>query len=414
MKGKTIFSFFHNTEVRLYLILSLISTIASFLKLLIFAKILGPTLFATFSIFEIIAAYGLYLGTFGIFDSASRLIPIYRGQRKVAYSKFVISLSLGGQIIVSLISFFVYLGVIFFSPKYSFGNTSSLILILAGVYAILNTLLSMCLMVVIAQGNNFKFSLYLALKNFFSLVIGVFCAFKFGIVGVALSEISVILVLVIIILKNKDYVKRIIFSIPRSIKLLINGFPFMLNSMLQNLSKNSERLIIGTSLGIQAFGQFTFATVVFTIGIAIQNIVSQYLTPILCFEYGKTKSVSSWLKKIDFGLFLAFLVFICFYPFFVFFLDRFGAQYFSQYLLGISLMKVFFFSAFFQLGYVYQGILIAKNKSFLLTLQAGISLIVSILLCLVGYFNNASSLYYAIVFVINRMIGMVFLRFFSR
>lgn len=401
-------------EFSKYLAYSLLSTIISFIKLLIFAKLLGPTLFATFSFFEIIAAYGLYSGTLGIFDSASRLIPFYLGKQKTVYSRILVSFSIGGQIMLSVAIFVIYLAVVFMLPSSLLGTNSKFIFFLAGVYAFFSNMFNMCLMIVIAQGNKSKYALYLLIKNSFSLIFGYLLADQLKVAGVISVEIIVSFSIVIYILSNRAFIQRIRFSIKQTKKFIINGFPFMLNNLLQNFSRNSERLIIGFSLGMQAFGQFSFATVIFTIGVAIQNVVSQYLTPIICFDYGRSHSVSKWLVNID-KVFLIWTLFsLLTYPLYSFIVDEIGVRYYSQFSIGLSLIKILYFGAIFHLGNVYQGVLIALNKSILLTLQAGIILVLSIILCLVGFYSKASPEYYAFVFVINRLIGVILIRAFCK
>ena len=398
-------------QIYSYVSFSLLSTIFSFIKLLLFAKLLGADDFAQYSIFDLVAAYGLYLGTLGLLDGTARLVPLYLGSGKEEKADDVSTLAASGQLIISGVGLTVYLLVVYVLLTYFNVEGSFLFLSLAGVYAFCSNMLNMGLMFVISRGYHRDYGIYLFSKNVLSLFFGLALYFFFDLIGVIVADIMVISILAWRILNQKKFVKKFIFS--RFIEIFTlakSGILLMSNNLLQNLSRNTERIIIGASLGIFAFGQYSFAMVMFTIGIAVQNIVSQYLNPRLCHQYGMNTSLILNLKKIDRLMIIVCLAGLLFYPIFIFATDWLRVIYFQEYILGVDLIQILYFAALFQLGQVYQGFLIAKGKGKLLNFQAGVSVLLSLLLCVFGYIKGYHAVYYSWIFVINRFVGMVFLR----
>ena len=125
------------------------------------------------------------------------------------------------------------------------------------------------------------------------------------------------------------YVRRIRFSIRWSKLLIYRGFYFMQNSLIQNLSRNLERLLISIALSFEIFGQFSFSIIIFSIGVAIQNLLSQFINSRILFDFGSTNSVQRWIIRIDRLILISFLISLFFYPVFLFLLNEILILYFD-------------------------------------------------------------------------------------
>ncbi len=401
-----------NNEAIRYIFYSFLSTGASFVKLLLFARLLSPSLFATFSLFELVASYGLYLGSLGIFESAARFVPFYLGKARYSFANEIVSFSVGSQLVLSLILLGVYFVVVFFISNYFSSGISIFLFCISGLYAFFSNLFNFTLMIVLSNGYRKEYAKFLAFKNLLSLAVGYILFLRLSISGILLAEVFVLILIVCSILNNKLYVRRIRFSIRWSKLLIYRGFYFMQNSLIQNLSRNFERLLISITLGVEIFGQFSFSIIIFSIGVAIQNLLSQFINSRILFDFGSTNSVKRWIIRIDRILVISFLISLFFYPVFLFLLNEILILYFDKYYPGINLMKIIYFSAIFNLGNLYQGVLIALNKSYLLNVHSLLVLFVSVVFCLIGWSIGASLYYFAYIFTLNRLFSLILFRVF--
>jgi len=379
-----------------------VSAVSSFVKVSVFAKVLGAADFSYYAFLEIVLAYGQYAGTCGLLEGLNRQLPIYLSKAKDESAKKLAGEAAGIIGILSISAFTLYSAIVSFLLNDNAKFTESLIL--CGAIAIINNFFLLYNLVLVAHQRTTLFAGIMACKNILTVSAGVLLASTFGLWGIFCAEAMVILTLTLIIIFASKQIKYIRFSFH---KKLLNtfkvGFPMMLGSLTTSIGRNLDRVTVAYSLGAIIFGQYSFAMIPVSGGIICSNILIQYLTPRVCFAIGKGSSLLSQRKRIDRVVLALLIGSVAFYPFFYFLTIELQKTIFSDFQLGLQLMRILYFGGMLQIFVVYQSLLVAANEGGMIFRQSVYVVTFSAALCALGFKLSASPYIFAAIFVLTRL-----------
>jgi O-antigen/teichoic acid export membrane protein len=397
------------SRVLSYGALMVTSAAASLSKWFVFARILGSDDFSYFALLELIGAYGLYFGSLGLLEGASRTVPLLRGcGRERAARALATKATASLMVLSSAVASVFALG----AWAVTSDHTLSVMLTLGGLYVIANNLFLIGTALLVSFDRPLAFAVAMLVKNGGTLVFGGLLGSVYGLFGVICAEIAVAASVAVWCLISGRTLKGMRFGRLRRLRgLFAVGLPLMANNLVQNLTRNIDRLVVGAALGILAFGQYTFAMVIAMAGGVALNILSQYITPRLCYVYGAKVDHDTIIRQLDTLVCgLLALAMLGALPF-VWMIDRFGLLIFPEFSMGLALMPIIYIGAALQTAQLYQGILTAWAEGWRLTRQAVFVGTFALAACGLGLTIGAGAEYFAWVFVAHRLIAAILVRY---
>lgn len=396
-------------QLNKYLVLAGISSILSFVKYFIFAKVLGETGFSYYSGVELYSAYGFYLSSFGIFEGVALVLPQILKRNSDTETEVIgnsFSFLLFTSLLVALI--IAILCVNYFKLPIK-------LIITACLYLVTFNLFSFSIMLVNTLGFPILYGTLTFYKNLYSVTISLLFGWFLGIFGLLISEIFGFALLIGLVIKKPIFNLRLRINLKVNFKRILEicriGFPQLLNNILNNAFRNVERIVIVSFIGIAAFGNYSFASIIITIGIAIQGILNQFLFPKLAAASDDIILIKDFLKKIDQLLIISTVCLFLLYPFFILVTNYLEKNFFQEFANGILIMKILYFGMVAQFLMLYQPFYFVLRKHSLINLLTLISLLLSTLFCFAIFYFKLTIEYFAVFFVINRTIFTLILRY---
>jgi O-antigen/teichoic acid export membrane protein len=391
-----------------YAVAMLLSAAASFGKWFLFARILGADAFSYYAMLDLVASYGLYIGGFGIFDGASRLVPMLRGGGRHRAARLVAVRATGELLVLSLLA----LGLFALVIQLNVGDTRlSTTLVFAGIFAVFSNLFLMGTMLLLAFGRPLAFALAMLAKNVGVLVAGAVLGTQMGLQGVIASELCVTALIAMGVFAIQGTPGRFrLRHLTRWSGAFRPGLPLTVSSLVQNITRNADRLLVGLSLGILAFGQYSFSLIIATAGLLILSILNQYISPKIYFAFGAKANLQGLIRRMDVLVIATLLAAAGAFAPFLWLIERVGLALFPDFALGLSLMPIIFFAAALQVAQLYQGFLIARGEGWRLVRQGVIVAGFALTAGAIGLAIEAPAEFFAYVFIGHRLLSAVMLR----
>jgi len=263
------------------------------------ARLLGPTLYGTWSALNLILSYSSFL-QLGVFDGLSREIPYLKGKgddcqlRAIKESSFsyVIFVALGGMILLLGSSWFL-------EDRYSpiIINSVRIFAIIAFFYLIYGFYQYFLR----GEGN---FSLLGRTKAIYAggaSILQIIGVVLLGFYGLVLATLAMYIGIVFMLIRNSP----ISFKAPRVVlvrRLMKMGFPMLLTGMLDVFLYTTDRLIILNFLGRKELGYYAVALLAATFVDFIPTTIQAVLLPRIMRETGSSGTSenldSYWLKPL--------------------------------------------------------------------------------------------------------------------
>jgi O-antigen/teichoic acid export membrane protein len=279
-------------------------------------------------------------------------------------------------------------------------------LVFSAFFLIANNFFLFGVLLNIAFGQNIRYAALMLIKSITALTLGALLGLAFGLPGALAGELTSVVALAAYLGIPRPFLPGLRLGSWRVIKdFLGTGLPLLGSALSQNLGRNIDRLIILPALGIAAFGQYTFAMILALGGNIVVAIVSQYITPKICFRVGAGGDPEVVRREIDRLVLLVVAVALLLYVPFYFLADTTAQWIAPSFAVGIGLMKIVYWGALFQIAQLYQAILVATGKVWMLFRQAAIVTAVSAALCLCAMLFGLSAEAFACVFAFSRALS---------
>jgi len=247
---------------------------------------LTPDQYGLWQSVNLIAIYG-YVLLAGINPGLARELPFALGAKKNKLAKNLASTTKMISIVIALLLVVIsFISSLFISDQ-QIKIGIIIISIVTGIGFYRNYLLETC-------RANGELLVLLKVQGFeILLMIGsLFAVYKFQYYGM-LYRALVIMILVTIMLSFLDPMKDILpkWNKKAFITLLKTGFPIYMSSYLLLIGTTTDRLILAKQYEPEILGFYSPALMIFTAFQLIPNAISQYLSPKMSFQFGKSNSV---------------------------------------------------------------------------------------------------------------------------
>jgi O-antigen/teichoic acid export membrane protein len=254
-----------------------------------------------------------------------------------------------------------------------------------------------------------EYGLMLLLKNATSLFAGSYGIYYMGVAGALIAEsLSVLLTAAVLIaFHSRDLFKPAINARSEAWRVARIGFPFMLNSVVITLTLTLDRWFVQKRFGLEAFGEYSFAFLLWTSAVLFGNILSMYMTPRVVTEFARTgdlRRTYAYVHKL--GLTLTALCLVAMLPVLWVVSWIIDLRY-PQYVSAKPLLIPVYLGAMFWIVNYYASIFVILNKgNYILGLSGAISVLCFAVLG-VATLLDAPIFWYAIVFCIFRLLHLV-------
>lgn|GEM_PF-4249061 len=370
-------------------------------RLLLYASLLGPAGFGSFSVSQLLVTIGAYLSTLGFIEALNRQVPVLIGERKEKRAEYLLSLGLGFSLsAAALISIFFVVTV--FSMT-SLQRYESIVLVGA-------LLTSTVFFNIVCSGIRGK-SLTLEaggltlLKTILAATAGIAVAPVWGVAGIIIAEASALLVVSIYALRR--YLPNVSPTIRvkgRYLSIIGIGLPFLVGNIVLNLSMTIDSWFAQSIFEQSLYGQYAFAMIIFIAGQNFTAIIAQYVQPRVLTEFGKTKNHLAILKYLHKVAFVVSLLFVLgWFPFHValtYALELFYPEY-----LEVGPLSLYIYIGTGAMGVlgVYESYVLARQKGRMLMFFYSIILSGIFFLCWFAKSNQFELIDYAIIFCAGRV-----------
>jgi O-antigen/teichoic acid export membrane protein len=364
----TRFVVFKNTAIRqltalpiVFITFFALSAVLSFVKIITYSKILGPTIFGAWELITVVAVFSPYVILFGLDQGLSRQAGRFyiSGNIKniVNLRNKVLTVSLIMSSIVGLCYFF------FIQAWFSYDPLMKEILISAIPYA-LGTIFTNLLF--IEYRAKLEFNTYAKLifyRSALTLFFGVFLAYKGGsVLWIAVGEFTVnFIIFVFITFKLKNI--RLNFSLDKYFILMIKQFSiFNLSAVVRTLVRNIDRFIIAYTFTLANLGYYAFGMILVSLCLVINNIVSSYFEPHWVCSYKKNRNISNVKIKLLKFIFIFLCVALSFYYPFIEFYKWIVAENFTKFVRVFEFIHWIYFGAVFHVINYSENIFLAVGR----------------------------------------------------
>ncbi|NOE77957.1 oligosaccharide flippase family protein, partial [Vibrio cholerae] len=297
-------------------------------RLLIYASLLGPSVFGSFSVAQLLVTVGTYLSTLGFIEALNRQIPILIGEKKQRRAEYFLSLGLGFSLSTSLLISVFFAGAVF--------NIDSLrsyeSIALVGALLTSTVLFNVVCSGIRGKSLTLEASVLTLTKTILASIVGVSAGSVWGVIGIIIAEATALTVIALYGLRT--YLKNvtpILRSKSYCVTIIGIGFPFLVGNIVLNLSQTIDSWFAQSVFDTNIYGQYAFAMIIFVAGQNFSSIIGQYVQPRVLTEFGKTKdhlAVLDYLHKIAFVVLLFFI--LGWFPFYIIYnysLEKFYPKY---------------------------------------------------------------------------------------
>jgi len=266
-----------------------------FIKLLVYAKVLGATGFGYYGYVLLVLQFGLYASNWGILNGLNVELPMLYGNARGSPDRLARG-ALSALALTATATSLVYLVVVAAaSPRDPNVETA---LLLAAALTLLSTLSEFYILILRARRRLVPLSITYVLRAALAVVMGAAAGALWGYRGVIGAELLALLLVIAVAIRI--WVPDLLPARPvrsQVTGLIRAGIPLMLSNLVVAGSLTIDRIYVATSIPAQ-FGQYTFATIVVTASVAVSGMLNQAVAPQLLFERGGGLSLRGIRRRL--------------------------------------------------------------------------------------------------------------------
>ena len=385
------------------------STFFSIFKLILLSKILGPEEFGIYTIILSLYIFIMFFGSLGLNQGSFKYASFSKGRNDSLELKNYISLAINlGGIGILILSVLIFLIINIINLNFLVDKFFYSIVILAFSafqFNIASTFLR--------TSQNFIFyAVIIFLKNLL-IVLGIYLInynYEISSIIVIILESLTSLFLSIFVFYIKNVYSsffKIFFKLESIIKILFAGFTITLSIVVRNLTLNLDKWVLGIMMGEKFVGIYAFSMIFYQFSLVIYNYFSTIFGTKWLAEYGKTNNLKEALVQLYKIVKVIIILSILCLLFVNFFASNFIMLYFEDYTLAVPLLPfIIIGSAASIISYLIEQILIAISKEKSVFYITVLNSVCVVALILIIYFNSLGIIYFAYVFMINRLLSL--------
>src|SRR5262249_28548124 len=243
-------------------------------------------------------------------------------------------------------------------------------------------------------------------KAALSLVFGALGAWAYGYAGALGAEILVNLTLFAALsrLVCQDFRFRA-DEFRRLRPIMRIGIPLGLKNAMNHLSLTLDRWCIVVTLGVAALGQYSFAMLLVSAGLAVHATIWVHLGPQAAFAYGRDEDLRALFRSLNLLAGGVLLVFVLGAVPFTLVVESAVPRYFPEYQAGGKLLPILYWGACFQILAQYEWVAMALKRTGPLFWAACMATTMTALLYGVAAWLGAPLATFAWIFVVGRALN---------
>ena len=351
----------------------------AFIRNICFGAYLAPKNMGYYSIALTIASYGMFI-QMGLMSGLARELPVALGGCKGKYAADLVGETTKSIMFLQLLGvtiYFIIIAVIRFDNAYV-----QIAFFLGGLLALSIPFSELVMLRLRAEQKILNFSLIQFLNAAGILLIGLlgikYCGFQGAIGTVIIINFATFFIVSRLCLEKANYH---FFNIKDIYYLIQIGFPMMMAGVLLNLQMSMDRLFLIKDVSSEEIGIYQIGLLPLTLGIALNGIISQYVTPKLLFKFGQGKSLKYLYKKSLLVSLAIIVIMILSFPLVPWLAGYVIKWWLQAYKNSLPLITVFYIGAIFTASNIVGIVINAANRQRLCLFQA----IFMVLICFLGY-----------------------------
>jgi O-antigen/teichoic acid export membrane protein len=375
-----------------------------FSKGVVYAKVLGSTGLGHYAVAVLIATYAEYVCHLGLYPGLECLLPSLYGAGRAREAEDLRNRMAGFMVLLMAVLLTgAVTAAVLIGADHSVARS---IVVLSMLLIGSNMLLAVAVQDVRSQRKTIWLGYVMTAKSILTLTAGALAAWAYGYTGALGAEISVNLLLFVVLASLGCENFRFQMDRFDGLRPVMRvGVPLVLKNATNHFSMTFDRWCVISVLGVAAFGQYTFAMLLVSAGLALHNAIWIHRGPQAAFAYGRDGDVETFcrsLHRLAGGVLVGFLLGAV--PF-IYLVDWIVPRYFAEYQDGGRLLPIVYWGACFQVIAQYEWVAMALKRTGLLLGISLASTAVTTVLYGVGIAFEWSLAGFAWIFVVGRALN---------
>lgn len=374
------------------------------IKGFLYAGVLGDEAMGYYALAILIANYTEPFSHFGLYRGLECFLPSLYGAGKYVEVERLRN-QVAGFILLLTIGFFVLTSIaVAFHPSENLGIKAATLM--AGCIAASSLFFSFAAQDLRSRKSTVLHSIIIFAKFAAQLTLGVAAAYRYGYMGILITESAVNIF--IFALMAKFWCRNFRFDFSGLFKLrnvFRVGIPLTLKNTISSLALHLDRWCVLFLFGVAAFGQYAFAMLLVSGGLLLQNIITSHVGPHIIYAFGQRPDLRPSLHYLYRASLCIILVFALSWLPFNYMINNLLPLYFPEYSEGTKLLPVFYWGTLFQVLSQYEWIPMAvKLTDVLLCMTLATTVLIGLMYG-VGVLFEWSMVAFAWIFVAGRGIS---------
>jgi O-antigen/teichoic acid export membrane protein len=379
----------------LFSVLMIISSFASFSKTIVFSKFMEVDAFGEFSLILFLASPVGFIIGFSLEPGFLREGSICVGSQKLWKYRYLRDSCSSLALLTSIVSLITCLPALVFFRESSI-KLFLFVLPLASVHLYFNLAATDFRI----KGKNLTFVGMILAKNIFILAFGMLFLPLFGTISILFAELFIpfLITTFLMVKQNQRILWKIRFEAIRP--LLKSGGPVSITYLIGTISSHSDKLILPIILTKHDYGLFSFGLIIFSVGVAVSNISTTILVPVLTKKFALNPDFKAIFRAYKLKTTpLSYIALISVLP--VYFICSTGIQiFFVEYKETIKILPYILIGLFFYFLNLRECLFLVMNRSYFMLTNSLIVSIVSLASYSVGIALKMDLLQFSKVFLL--------------
>ncbi len=353
----------HSGKVRTtsYYIVMLFAGLLGFVKVVLFASLLENRAFGLYSLGMLMAAYGEYIFSFGLYKGLECFLPQLYGAGKKEKAEELRNRTAAALLLLSG-AFVLAIAVASVVLRYWFASMT--VVLMASWISAGSLFFALAAQDLRSRTSTLRFGVAVFGRAAVSLCLGAVLANSYGYQGILIAEAFVGLLLFLYFSRFWCHAFRFEYGDWSNLSEVVSvGLPLLFKHLANDLASNLDRWCVAAALGVTVFGQYAFAMILMSAGLVLHTSIWTHLGPKGAFEFGRDGSLGLFMRSLHRFSIIAIVAFAVGWWPFLYVVRRVIPVYFPAYEVGTQLLPIIYWGVLFQILAQYDWIAMATKRT---------------------------------------------------
>jgi O-antigen/teichoic acid export membrane protein len=325
------------------------------LKGLLYARILGSEEMGFYSLYTLIASYGAYVCTLGLYRGLDCVLPAQYGAGADREADRIRNGAAGVILILSLAFLLLFSAGSGILLPARFRRPS--MAPVAASLTVTTVLFGLAVQELRSRKKTLAMALIVCVKSVLVVGLAPLLALWYGSVGILFMES--LISLLVFAFAAKVTCRDFRFTVVRMHELkplLMVGVPLTLNYFVTDLLLSLDRWCVASTFGIVSLGQYSFALLLVSGGEIVRNTVWSHIGPHAANQFGVDRDAKAFMNRLHRLSLALILMFIAGWLPFRYAVHQIIPHYFKEYLQSGELMSVLYWGVCIQVLDQYEWV----------------------------------------------------------